>query len=187
MDPADLYRHSSEWAAAVFTGVTADQHADATPCSAWNVRELMAHIVGGNQLFAASALGTGSPDPNAAPEADILGADPAATYRAAASAVIEAFATPGAYERMVSVPAGEMPGVALYGIAMTEQLLHGWDLAKATGQETALDQDLAAAADAMIRPNIDSAVAGGFYGPALEVAAEASAADRLIALVGRQP
>lgn len=181
MDPADLYRRSSEYAAAVIANVKADQLGDPTPCSDWNVGELLGHIVGGNHFFAASARG------EAPPEGDPLGDDPAGAYRDSAAEVLEAFSAPGVYDTIVPTPNGDLPGAVLYGIAASEQLIHGWDIAKATGQDTSLDPELAAAFDGMIRPNIENAVAGGFYGPEVAVSDDASAGDRLVALVGRQP
>ena len=180
MDPADLFRRSSEWAATVFSGVKADQHGDPTPCTDWDVAGLMDHLVGSNRFFAAAARGETPPGGGA-------GDDPAGAYRDSVGEVMAAYAAPGVYEQIIQTPGGEMPGAALYAIAASEQLIHGWDLAKATGQDTTLDPELAAAFDAMIRPNIDGAVEGGFYGPAVAVPGDASAGDKLVALVGRQP
>lgn len=181
MDPADLYRRSSDYAASVLGNVRADQLGDPTPCEDWNVQALVGHMVGSNQFFAASARG------EAPPQGDPVIDDAVAAYRESAAAVLEAYGAPGVYDQMMATPTGEMPGAVLYSIAASEQLLHGWDLAKATGQDTALDPELAVAFDQMIRPNIDNAVEGGFYGPSVQVDDGASAGDKLVALVGRRP
>ena len=80
-----------------------------------------------------------------------------------------------------------MPGGQLYSIAMTEQLLHGWDLAKATGQDATIDPQFATAVEAMMRPNVASGVEGGFYAPEVPVSDDASPSDKLVALAGRNP
>ncbi len=69
---------------------------------------------------------------------------------------------------------------------MTEQLLHGWDVAKATGQDTALDPALVEMADRIIRPAVESGRAGSAYEPQLDVADHASPQEQLLALVGRR-
>lgn len=180
MDPAPLFQQASDYAAGVFANVKADQHGDPTPCSEWNVAEEIAHVIGANAFFAAAARGE-------APSENAPGDDLVAAYRDSVRDVMDAYSAEGVYEKMLTVPTGDMPGVQLYSIAMSEQLLHGWDIAKATGQDTTLEPGIAAAVDAMIRPNIDNAVAGGFYGPAVDVPDDASPGDKLVALVGRTP
>jgi uncharacterized protein (TIGR03086 family) len=185
-DPAPLFERAGDWAAGIFAGVKVDQLDDPTPCEDWDVRELINHVIGSNYFFAAAVSdGPGGGDQEEAP--DFAAGDPGQAYRASTEAVLAAYALPGAYEKITQTPGGEMPGVQLFAIAMTEQLLHGWDLAKATGQDTTLDAELATITDNMLRPNIDGAVAGGFYKAAVGIPDDASPGDKLIALVGRQP
>ena len=69
-----------------------------------------------------------------------------------------------------------------------DQLIHGWDLAKATGQDTALDVDLVEFAYGMLTSGFaEMGRQAGFIGPAIEAPADASQQDKMIAYMGRQP
>ena len=78
-----------------------------------------------------------------------------------------------------------MPASRIYNIMVTEQLLHGWDLAKATGQDAEMDPGLVAMTYAIIRPLVESGNAGAVYAPPLDAGADASDQDKLLAIVGR--
>ncbi len=184
MEIAEGYRRASDWTAQVIAGIRSDQMGDATPCPDWDVRALASHIVGANVFFAAGVRGEdvsgGLPD-------NLLGADPVSSYRASVDAVLASMDTEGAGERLLPTRVGELPGSVVLGIMMTEQLLHGWDLATATGQYATLDPELVAMADGLIRSWVDAGQASGAYAAPVSVAEDASDQDKLITLVGRHP
>ncbi len=186
MDISTVYDRASEWTAGVFSNVKDDQHADPTPCPEWNVRELMNHIVGGGFMFAGAIAGQEMPAGDGPPP-DMLGDDPAAAYRQSAAGVRAAMDRDGVMDQMVTLPAGEFPGAIVFNIATSEALVHGWDLAKATGQDTAFPDDIADAVYAFTAPGVDFGRQGGFYGPEVGVGEDAPAHQRLVALLGRQP
>jgi uncharacterized protein (TIGR03086 family) len=81
-----------------------------------------------------------------------------------------------------------MPGAAFLGMAMNDTLVHGWDLAKATGQSTDLAPDLAAALLEQSRTTVPDAFrseSGAIFGLAKQAPAGASNADQLAAFLGR--
>jgi uncharacterized protein (TIGR03086 family) len=89
---------------------------------------------------------------------------------------------------MAELPIGAVPGVVALGMHVVETLVHGWDLAKATGQPTDIKPDLCAIAWDNVRGvNDDLRGAGRPFGPAVDVPGDASATDRLVAWLGRQP
>ena len=93
-----------------------------------------------------------------------------------------------ALTRVHLTPLGEMPGPGLAGFTTLDILVHGWDLAKATGQPADLDGRLAAhvlgfAAQALATPESRA----GRIGPAVPVAADAPVTSRLVAFLGRHP
>jgi uncharacterized protein (TIGR03086 family) len=76
----------------------------------------------------------------------------------------------------------------LLGFTVIEQIVHGWDIARATGQEPGFDDDLAEATLELIREYDDATIrAPGMFDPEIAVADDAPAIDRLIAFVGRNP
>ena len=88
---------------------------------------------------------------------------------------------------MHTTPLGDMPGPALAGFTTLDLLVHGWDLARATSQPTALDDTLAAHVLAFAEQAITPGSRAPRIGPAVPVAADAPLTDRLVAFLGRQP
>lgn len=90
--------------------------------------------------------------------------------------------------KTISLPFGDMPGAAFVGLASTDTFVHGWDLAKATGQSTDLDSDLAAALLAQSRQSISDAFRspeGAVFGLEQTAPDGATNADQLAAFLGR--
>ena len=169
------------------TGVRDGQWADPTPCPDWNVRDLVSHIIAGNQLFAGIVRGQpGIPASGLVPDPDPADADLPGAYRDAAGALLAAFAQPGALEQVVTVPFGTVPGLAALHLRLTELLVHGWDLARATGQPALFPDGLAEQELAFTRRALADLPAGRSpFGPPQPVAADAAAIDRLAACLGR--
>jgi uncharacterized protein (TIGR03086 family) len=156
-----------------------------TPCEAWDVRFLVAHVVGGNR-FAAQVLDGASAD--AAMEHVLsqpqLGAEPRADFASSSAAQRERFRTDGALRRTVSHPVGDMSAAQFLDFRIFDIAVHAWDLARAIGADDALDPALAQAALDIIQS------AGGQMGfgitPSGQAAQDASAQERLLDLAGRR-
>ena len=116
--------------------ITPEQWSVSTPCPEWNVRQLVNHMVLGHHLFTGILRGDAVPTPDALDPAfrDMLGDNPTDTYRADTGNLLTAFRQPGALERTLQVPVGAVPGIAAVHLRAVEELVHGWDLARATGQ-----------------------------------------------------
>lgn len=154
-----------------------------TGCPDWTVRELVNHLVTGNLSFAALLTEQAPPDRTA----DHLGTDPERAYRQAADELTAAFVRPGVLERVYQAPPGAMPGLALARLRITEALVHGWDLARATGQPTAaLPAALAETELGLVTAQLAGVPRTGHpFGPSQPVAEDAPAIDRLVAYLGR--
>ncbi|WP_020664601.1 TIGR03086 family metal-binding protein [Amycolatopsis benzoatilytica] len=158
-----------------------------TPCPEWTVRELVNHLVLGHRLFTDVLRGApgGSLDPKSE---DVLGADPAAAYRRAAAKLLAEFGKPGVLAGQYTVPAGSVPGAAAARLLGTEHLVHGWDLAVATGQKPAFDDTVVARHIEFSQAKIADLPPGRRpFAPPVPVAGDASPLDRLAALLGRSP
>lgn len=156
-----------------------------TPCSDFDVRTLVGHLVGGMRGFADVGEG-GALSFDLDPDLDTE--DALTKYRSAASRLLAAWRAPGATERMYDMPWGQMLGIQLVGFAFLEVLTHGWDLAKATGFERTIDAGLAEAALASARMWVDEgARTPVLFGPEVEIVGDAAAPDRLAAFLGRRP
>lgn len=170
----------------VMSNVTADQLQNSTPCASWDVAGLINHMVGAQHFFTAPLTGEAPADDMP----DFAAGDYMAAWDEASSASLAAFSAEGALEGTVTAPFGEMPGPAWMGIAMNDTFTHAWDLAKATGQDTNLAPELAAAILAQAQQTIPDAFRGeegaAPFGNQAECADDACAADKLAAFLGRQ-
>jgi uncharacterized protein (TIGR03086 family) len=175
MDLLDLFDRGTEWTASKIPGATSQLDGKST-CNDWDVRALLDHMIDSQQYFAASARGEEATLPNPSPPA-LIGDDPVAAYDAIRRETLRAHREPGVLEKT---------GPAL-GIAFVDQLVHGWDLAKATGQDATMPDDLARAAFAMIDGQLTDERRGGGFEPAVEVPDDATAQDKLVAYTGRRP
>jgi uncharacterized protein (TIGR03086 family) len=114
--------------------------------------------------------------------------DAAAAYRSSAGAVSAAWHDPAALERPARLPIGDVPGEVALAIHTVETIVHGWDLARATGQPTEIEPELCAVAwEASKGIGDDLRGAGRPFGPVVFVPPTASDTARLVAWLGRQP
>jgi uncharacterized protein (TIGR03086 family) len=125
--------------------------------------------------------------PGGLPATDLVGDDPTAAYATASAALLAAARVGDTLTRIHPTPLGDMPGPALAGFTTLDILVHGWDLAAATGQPTSLGDDLAGHVLAFASQAITDDVRGARIGPAIPVEATAPVTDRLVGFLGRQP
>jgi uncharacterized protein (TIGR03086 family) len=190
-NPVELFTKASNHAKGVLAGVRQEQLDGSTPCSEWNVKALIDHLIGGAQYLNSSLSGNPSPPGDAGGSAPSSGnnvAELAATYGSLTAEALRAAANPAALETKIETPVGEMSGGQFLGIMFMDHLVHSWDLAKATGQDTRLDAELAEICYQMCTPSlIEMGRERGAFGPALPVPESASTQDKLLGYMGRQP
>ena len=192
-DPVEMLRNTTLRVKEVVAGVEQSQAANPTPCSEWSVLDLLNHLIGGLEFTAGCIVGD-VPDirPNEAESSYKDETDIAVLVRAYPAAVdhaLELAASPGALERTAMTPFGDMPVSQIFVGTTMDQFIHGWDLAKATGQDTALDAGLVEFAYGMLVSGgfANLGRQAGFIGPEIAVPDNSSAQDKLIAYMGRQP
>lgn len=182
-ESVDLFARATRQAEAVMARVTTAQLADPTPCSAWTVQDLIDHMVGGPE-YLVSAIAGSPPEARSGASVEV--------YRAGVAGALAGLQEPDALNRRCPSPLGFewTVGQAVAGTFM-DQLIHTWDLATATGQDATLDADLVAACTTLLTtflagmPEIGRST--GLVGPAVAVPADASAQDKLLAMMGRRP
>ena len=170
-----MYERASEWTTSKVAGAT--QKLDArTPCDQWDVRTLLNHMLDTKNYFVGAARGEEVSPPAQTPP-DLLGDDPLADFERGRSEMLSTYGAPGVIEKT---------GPSL-GIAFSDQLLHGWDLAKATQQDATMPDGLPEAAFEMIHGRFTDDQRKGVFKPEVDVPADASAQDKLLAYTGRKP
>lgn len=176
-----VYAHTAN----VVDTVTADDLDKPTPCTEWNVRELVNHTIG--VMFGIAGGVSGQPGPGG--EAPDFTADDgaSASFGQASAASIAAWSGDGVFDGPVNIGAGEMPAEAAIGINMLDTLTHAWDLAEALGQDRSMDPAIAEATLAASQMIISDEIRAGRFDPAVSIADDAPAHDRLAAFLGRHP
>jgi uncharacterized protein (TIGR03086 family) len=174
-DLLDLYRRGSAWANEKVAGA-AERLDDATPCDEWSVRSLLDHMLETQRYFLASARGEHASPPSPTPPA-LISDEPARDFEHVREEMLSAFADPGVVEK--TAPA--------LGIAFTDELVHGWDLARATDQDATMPDGLAAAAYELIHGKFTEEQRKNLFKPAVTVDDDASPQTQLLAYTGREP
>jgi uncharacterized protein (TIGR03086 family) len=154
-----------------------------TPNPGWSVRDLANHVVGGNQRYLLLLSGAATSEVEALRDLDHLGDDPGARFRRTAAEVATAFAKRGALERVVHHRRGDRYGAELLMMRITEHALHGWDLARAIGQDDSIDFPVVETLLAAIDADPTSVERAGFT--SMAGAAGMLGVARLLALTGR--
>jgi uncharacterized protein (TIGR03086 family) len=186
-DVRDLFRRAADEFGKRVHAVRDDQWQAPTPCSEWDVRALVHHLV--YELRWAPPLFAGATIAEVGDrfEGDLLGADPKAAWDGAAREAVAAVQAAGAMERTVHLSFGDVPGSEYARQLLADLLIHGWDLARAIGAEERLDPALVDACATWFAQVEDAYRGTGAIGPRAELPDDADAQARLLAAFGRDP
>lgn len=183
----EAYKAGLEHTEKIVAGVSKEQYAQPTSCSEFDVKSLVNHVIGGNYWMATCVKG----ETPGGDVTDFTGGDIVAEFQKSKEAVVEAFSAPGVLEGTIKFPFAEMPGVQGLGVAMTETYVHGWDLARSTGQDGEIPQPVAEMLLMGVKsapiPDQFRAPEAKVYGPEVTIAEDAPASDRVVAYFGRNP
>jgi uncharacterized protein (TIGR03086 family) len=174
-DLLDLYGRASAWTSTKVVGASSKLDVPSF-CEEWDVRTLLNHMLQTQRYFVGAARGEDVAPPGGTPP-DVLSDEPGADFDRARAETLQTFAEPGVVEKT---------GPAL-GIAFSDQLLHGWDVARSTGQEATMPADLPEAAYSFVYGRFTDEQRHGIFKPEIEVSADAPAQDKLLAYTGRDP
>jgi uncharacterized protein (TIGR03086 family) len=163
----------------VVANITSDQLDRPTPCREFTVSGVLEHMIGGAAVFAAAFRGEPPTDPDLS---DVL-----AAFGPALTDLVAAMSTPGALERTVTAPFGDVPGETFARFVVLDGLVHGWDLSTATGQPYDPPDELVAEVEAFAQQTLDPLRDGHTFGPAVQPDRGATPIERLAAYTGRRP
>jgi uncharacterized protein (TIGR03086 family) len=170
--------------------VTDAELARSTPCPAYTLGDLIEHIGGTALAFTAAARKDTGRRADRAPAGDASRLEPGWRERIPRDLAVlaAAWSEPGAWTGMTRIAGGEAPADVVGLSAADELIVHGWDLARATGQPYAGDPEALDAArgflamfaspDAPAGPDVP-------FGPARPLADDAPLLDQVLALAGR--
>ena len=170
----------------VLAGVRDEQLGDPTPCGETPVAGLLDHLVGLTSAFARAAAK--APGGTATADADALPGDWRTRLPEQLDQLVEAWRKPDAWEGNADAGGVQMPASIMAAVALDELVVHGWDLAVATGQEYRGDEESARRSlEFAASVGDDPEARAGLYGPAVPVPDDAPVLDRLLGATGRDP
>ncbi|MEV0368440.1 TIGR03086 family metal-binding protein [Streptomyces sp. NPDC050636] len=160
-----------------------------TPCEKYAVRHLLGHLVGLSGAFRDAARKELGPMTSTDPSETVPDVEPGwrAVLNRNLDEMAEAWRDPDAWEGETQAGGIPLPGAVAGRIALNELVLHGWDLARATGQEYAPDAAGLDASYALLSSWAGEEGRGSLFGPVVPVPEDAPLLDRVVALSGRRP
>ena len=154
-----------------------------TPCATFTVHDVLGHMIVLGGSFAYWFHGEDPPALNAPPA---HGGVPADEFRKTMDDLLAAIESPGAMDRTISIPMGEMPGSTFARLVAFDGLIHGWDLASATGQPYDIPAAVIASVDTFARGALTPEMRDGdTFKEATTAPAGATQLERLVAFSGR--
>lgn len=180
---ADQHRANAALFGALVAAADPDSWDSPAPVAGWTARDVVGHLV----EWLPGLLSSGSDV--TLPPGPALADDPVGAWEQHAEAVQRLLEDPSTSKRMLSNPhIGELPvDEAINNFYTPDVFLHAWDLAKATGQPVTLDEETCAAMLAGMEPLDEMLRTSGQYGSKVAVPDGASAVDRLMGFIGRDP
>ena len=157
-----------------------------TPCADTSVAGLLDHLMGLSEGLRAAAAK--EPD-RGAPQASAAALDPGwrPVLPERLDALVTAWRDPAAAEGTTSAGGVEMPASEIAVVTLDELVLHGWDLAQATGQPYEPDPADVTAILGFVESFGSAEGTPGLFGPAVPVPDDAPPFDRALGLSGRDP
>lgn len=171
----------------VVGGVDKDQLGDATPCNDWDVRSLLNHIILWTAYSAEQRAYGGSVAEELMNKDFAAEPDFAADYAAQVDKALAAWSDPGAWERELGVMGSATPAADVAALLIAESVLHGWDLAQATGQEYTCDDAVAAVVLSTVQAQGELFRQYNGFAEVVAVTEDAPVFDRALAESGRDP
>lgn len=175
--------------ARVVRGVRDDQLTAPTPCEGTSLGGLLDHVDGLALAFTGAAAKQPVPGGPGAPDAARLGDGWRERIAARLAALAEAWRDAAAWDGTTQAGGVEMPGEVAGLVALDEVVVHGWDVAVASGQQLQVPAAQLEGALAFVEAAVEESPGGtpGLFGPPVAVPPDAPLLHRLVGLTGRDP
>jgi uncharacterized protein (TIGR03086 family) len=184
-DLQELYRRVCERFGEHVHSIRDDQWGSGTPCTEWDVKALVGHLVTEVAWVPPLVGGRSVADVGDELSGDLTGDDPAASWDRYAPASIAVVAEPGAMERTVRLTKRELPASEYTTEVFVDLLVHGWDLARAIGSDETLDAESVELVYEQMKPHEAELKVSGVFGSTVAPPAGADMQTQLLAVFGR--
>ena len=182
----ELYERAVQLMLPTLAGVKADQLSASTPCTDWSVQNLITHNIKVADFVHGTIQGNNTTNPMEVGDAlPSQGARDA--FAAGTTKVLNLLKSTSDLNKVIETPFGQMPIANFVMFPTLDIVIHKWDLAKGTGQDTTLDAGLSEACYGVMQMGAEMGRQVGVFGPEITVPISASAQDKLLGISGRQP
>jgi uncharacterized protein (TIGR03086 family) len=183
MEPTEQLSHILPTLCSTVDRIEVSQLNDPTPCSSFTVHDVLNHMIVLGGTFA--HMFRGEQPPLIEPVSIDRGV-PAAEFRRTMEDLLAAVRSDGALERTIAAPVGDLPGSTFARFVAFDGLMHGWDLARATGAGFDVPVEVVAAVDDFAHVALTSDLRDGdtFKDPTIPPA-DSAPIERLAAFSGR--
>ncbi|MDP9295574.1 MAG: TIGR03086 family metal-binding protein [Actinomycetota bacterium] len=186
MSTADLYRRAVDEFGRRIDTVQDDQWTNSTPCTEWDVRALVNHVVSEDKWVVPLLEGQTIEQVGTRLDGDLLGDDPKRAWKQTHADASNAVGAEGVTERTVSLSRGLTPAEDYLREVSADNVIHAWDLAKGTGGDTNLDPELVTFAYEFFEPQVEIWRSFGALGPEVPVPMDADRQTKLLGMMGRK-
>jgi uncharacterized protein (TIGR03086 family) len=186
MEPAEFHRLACDEFGKRVDAIRDDQWELGTPCSEWNVRDLVNHLVNENRWMLPLLEGKTIAEVGDALDGDLLGSDPKGAWAECVKESQDAVARLGGKDDPVHVSWGDISRDDYIEQVAADLTLHAWDLARGIGTDEQLDPKLIDGAHDVVAPYVEVARGAGVYGEKVDVPSNADKQTQVLALIGRQ-
>lgn len=185
MDKKQLYQKAEENLTSFIKAIKDDQWQDQSTCSEWTVRDLVNHLVGENLWLAELLAGKSMSEVGNSLDGDLLGEDSVEAWQESSEKAWEQVDKISDLDKEIELSSRTITVEGYLEEMIFDKTIHGWDVAKSTGQNDELDQELVDYLYDKWAGRIDLAETGVF-GPPIQVAEEADKQTKLLGVLGRK-
>jgi len=185
-NPVDLLRSAVADAAPNYAKLSVEHlHLD-TPCKDWDLRALLNHAYSRFELSTRAARSIATEDFSVV-ETDHVGSDPAGAFDRMTTELLAAWDACDDFETPRVTPMGPIPPEGILVFGAQDVFVHAWDVAKTIGVEPELSDEMIAVFTETHKQSVDEQTRAMFFADQIDVDADASPLDKLVAFLGRQP
>jgi uncharacterized protein (TIGR03086 family) len=188
VDLVEVHGDSGQRFSALVAGIDPGQWHDGTPCSQWDVRALVHHLLYEQRWVPSLFEGLTIDEIGDQFEGDLMGEDTSQWPDLLASSIGQAHAIvaqPGSLGRTVHLSYADVPGQEYVTQLTVDLAIHGWDLARATGQDETLDPDAVAVLLPWAEANVNMLAGTGLFSAPIDTGSSVRDDVRLLGLLGR--
>jgi uncharacterized protein (TIGR03086 family) len=185
-DVLELFERAQRHFGELVHQVDDEQWSHQTPCTDWDVRTLVNHLVYEARWAAPLFEGQTIEQVGSRFDGDLLGEDPKKAYDEALAVASAAAGAPGALDGTVQLSFGATPAAEYLAQLTGDFVVHGWDLARAIGADEKIDPALVEFVHKAAEPQAELLAASGMFDPPLDVGENADPQTRMLAMFGRR-